>query len=187
MKKLTAIIIAVILAFSLAGSAFADGSVAGIVDGSFSNVNIELKSYVSSVTPDTVHSVSISWDNLLLNYTEEQKSSWDPAAHAYTSVTPAGWVNGINSATITIENLSNCDVWSTVKYTDGGRAPATVTIDGVTVSEGVNTVAKLGDYSLITEPVPAKQVAKVSYGTPTSKLTGVLGTFRITLSSTDPT
>ena len=186
MKKLTAIIIAVILAFSLAGSAFADGSMAGIV-GSYSNVNIELQSYASSSAPETVHSVSISWDNLLLNYTEEQKIGWDPALHEYTTVTPAGWVNGKNSATITIENLSNCDVWSTVKYIDGGLAPATVKIDGATVAAGDNTVAKLGDYSLIAEPVPAKQVAKVSYGTPTSKVTGVLGTFRITLSSTDPT
>lgn len=186
MKKLTAIIIAVILAFSLAGSAFADGGHAGIVDGSYYDVNIELQSYASSSAPETVHSVSISWDNLLLNYTEEQKSGWDPAAHAYTTVTLAGWVNGKNSATITIENLSNCDVWSSVKYIDGGLAPATVKIDGATVAAGVNTVAKLGDYSLITEPVPAKQVAEVSYGTPTSSGTGKLGTFRIFLTSTNP-
>lgn len=187
MKKLTAIIIAVILAFSLAGSAFADGSATGVVDGSYSDVKINLQSYASSSAPGTVHSVSISWDNLQLNYTEAQKSGWDPAAHAYTTDTPAGWVNGINSATITIKNLSNCDVWSTVKYIDGGLAPATVKIDGATVAANVNTVAKLGDYSLITAPVPAKQVAEVSYGTPTSRLTGVLGTFRITLYSTDPT
>lgn len=110
MKKITSLILAVVMVMSLSVNIFAaDGITNGGSDSS------EVRGTYSSEAVVTRYSVDISWKGLNFTYNGDFKGTWNTEKHEYENAIAAGWTSG--SGTITITNHSNTDIIATPSYT----------------------------------------------------------------------
>jgi hypothetical protein len=115
MKKFLALILALVMVFSLAGVAFAETIEDDGKDGNYENqYNITVNVNKGS----TVYFVQIKWGDLVFNY--NGTATWDPDEHVYNHSEGAGLAK--NTTTITVINHSNAAVNTTATLTeDNGR------------------------------------------------------------------
>ncbi len=103
MKKLTAIILSLVLILSLSIPAMA----ATVNEKGNQTADVKAK-YVDAVNRPAVYSVDVSWSNMEMTYTVTGEKTWDPETHTYSGETTGTW--GPEEATIQIHNHSNVDV-----------------------------------------------------------------------------
>ncbi len=150
MKKLFALLLAVMMTATLAVPAFAataiDGnnatSAAGKDAGDYSiGVN---GTYVSGSAADDVISVDISWGAMNFTYTDASQGTWDPETHGYIGATEGGW--STNKPGITVTNHSNVGIEAAFSFTAA---------DGVTTKGSF--YASAGEMTSMTELTAAEQ------------------------------
>lgn len=108
MKKVTALILALVLVMSLGTTALATTITTG-------DQNIDVKGkYLDNTKTPTVYSVDVSWGAMQFTYTESGAMTWDPANHTYTDSTSGSWT--ANGNTVTVTNHSNAEVTATFAF-----------------------------------------------------------------------
>lgn len=133
MKKLIALLLAVLVLAGMGTTAFADGPVetpfpttgsADIGDPDNGSPIEDLNPVVMPIlgtfsmsggSGNSYH-VVLSWEGLSFTYHEEQRGEWDWKTHKYGSTTPAKWTSGENgvSGSITVTNHSDTGVTVTI-------------------------------------------------------------------------
>lgn len=108
MKKIAALILALVMMMSLSVTAFAD-----TITGGSKNIDVNAK-YQDNTTTANVYSVDVAWGNMQFTYTESGAKIWNPQSHTYTDNTTAGWTSGSN--TVTVTNHSNTSVTASFAF-----------------------------------------------------------------------
>jgi hypothetical protein len=122
MKKFLALILALVMVFSLTGIAFADTTVEGDGNGS-ENQNVIVN--VNHGAAGKIYYVTIKWGTLAFEY-DMSATEWDPESHTYLERKDedgnaiSGWQANANP-TITVTNHSNDKVNVTAEFTAGGK------------------------------------------------------------------
>lgn len=114
MKKLTTIVLALVMAMSLCTTAFATvnpnkGTITTVDDSQQQNQQqIDVTGSYNGTTVDT-YSVDVNWGAMVFTYNANEQTKWDPESHTYVlnSVggTKAAWTADGNDVTVT--NHSN--------------------------------------------------------------------------------
>ena len=111
MKKMTSLLLALIMVMSLSTVAFATETTNGTGDYSAEVTG----SYVPGTTSSgTIFSVEIDWTPMSFTYHAEKAPVWDPVNHKYSETAKAHWEG---EGTITVTNHSNAKISATPKYT----------------------------------------------------------------------
>lgn len=98
--------------------------------------------------PETKYWVEVTWGSLLFTY---KQGTWDVDAHEYTAGT---WGNNGNTATITIENHSNAEIWFTCsKAEDADNHGFTITLDNMAKTNVASAETTYGEENGPTETV----------------------------------
>lgn len=110
MKKLTSLLLALIMVVSLSTVAFAAETNNGIGDYSAEVTG----SYVAGTTSSgTIFSVDIDWTDMSFTYHAEKAPVWDPEEHKYSETAKAYWEG---EGTITVTNHSNAKISAVPVY-----------------------------------------------------------------------
>ena len=115
MKKLTALLLAIMLVAAMPTTVFA----ASITTAGGSNSANVTGSYVAGSAGDTVYSVDVAWGSMAFTYTGASTGTWQPSTHTYSSATAAGWSCADGANMITVTNHSNTAVTAALSYTPG--------------------------------------------------------------------
>ncbi len=114
MKKIIAMLLAVVMAAAMVVPAFADTENTTI--NSAKNHDITVNGVFKSASASgEVISVGIAWDAMTFTYSEASSGTWDPTQHTYTGNSTAGWSD--NKSAITITNHSNVPVDAEFSFT----------------------------------------------------------------------
>lgn len=108
MKKITTLILSMILALALSVTAFA--ATVGTGD---QEIDVEGK-YQDNTTVSTVYSADVTWGAMQFTYSENGSMTWNPADHTYSDNTIAGWT--ANGNTVTVTNHSNAEVTASFRF-----------------------------------------------------------------------
>lgn len=112
MKKLIVLILILILIFAMRVTAFAVQSDNNkIVDSTAINVNAVLNEFIQT---ETKYSVDIKWTDMTFAYTLKGTREWEPSDHSYSTDTSGKWTK--DTATVTVTNHSNADVYVDMKF-----------------------------------------------------------------------
>lgn len=147
MKKLTSVLLVLIMVLAMGASAFAatntieNGNFIGDVATDQGDVQVQVIAGISG----EVYNVTVAWESLQFTYKTAADGSWNPENHTYSYGNVAGWmINGNQlaaevgadgifpavSSAITVTNHSNAEV--TVDANLAGVAPVkSKTINGV--------------------------------------------------------
>lgn len=127
MKKLIAILLALILCFSLCGAAFA-----APVDSQHNDVIINVEGVAGEPIP--VYSVTFQWQDLNFTYDfKETAKTWDPAKHEFVTQTSgtADWNK--SSAEVTVVNHSSAAVRVSASF-GSDTSVTSISVNGVTAA-----------------------------------------------------
>ena len=102
MKKIFALIIAVMMIAAMSTVAFA-----GEVTGSETGTTIDVSGTIVETEAETCISVDVKWTSMEFTYTEGEKGDWNPGNHSYGPDADGSWTG---AGTITVTNHSNADV-----------------------------------------------------------------------------
>lgn len=183
MKKVLALVLALVMVFALSAVAFAEEPQINVSGESGKAVTVEVKS--GSDTAAKVYSVAIAWGTMDFTYEYYQ---WDDASHAYIG----GWVtedghDASITTDITVTNHSNAQVNVKAAYSTEGKTTvegvtAELTNDGVaqTLHSAVGTdkgAAPCVTYTLTVSGAPKNEkLDKVEIGTITITISAVTTT-----------
>ena len=103
MKKLTALLLAVMLVMTMSTTAFAATITTA---GGYNSADVT-GTYVTGSAGSTVYSVDIVWGSMAFTYTGASEGTWNPATHTYYDATEAGWSCEDGANKITVTNHSN--------------------------------------------------------------------------------
>lgn len=106
MKKILALVLAVVLVMGLATTAFAVNPIEEINGTDSKDVKV---TYVAD-DEVAVYRVDITWGSMEFTYTEANVGTWQPESHTYTGNTEAKWECEEADKTITVANHSNVGV-----------------------------------------------------------------------------
>ena len=170
MKKITALILAMMMSFALSIGANAALS----ADESDSReVRLEV---IQRNDSEKIYSVDVSWPNLSFTY-NHGTGTWNPATHSYTQ-SGQNWVttqhhsaleegNGLKSSNITITNHSNAGIKYEAEYSKGDLDQNGVTVSLVGVEEpktlpsaegkAMNAAELIGEFYVQVEGTPNKK------------------------------
>ena len=131
MKKLTSVLLVLIMVLAMGVSAFAGTIGNSALIGGSADVTGDVTVQINDNKTTTVYYVDVTWGTLAFTYNKNDNSgAWDPQTHTYGSgSSAAGWVENPN-ATVTINNHSNADIGVNVKF-DGSGTATSKTVDGV--------------------------------------------------------
>lgn len=111
MKKIFALVLAVMMIATMSTTAFAAETVT--TDGGNATINVS-GTYNAGDAADDVISVDVAWAGMEFTYNAASEGTWDPATHSYTGSTTAGW--STETATITVTNHSNVAITATCSF-----------------------------------------------------------------------
>lgn len=123
MKRLTAMLLALVMVFSLSVTAFADeagtettaNKATADKDSEYkASIDVNAK-YISRLDSEKIISVDVAWQDMNFIYYASQQGTWDPSEHKYTGETSAKWNK--TTSDITVTNHSNAEVTATLSYT----------------------------------------------------------------------
>lgn len=184
MKKFLALILALVMVFSLTGIAFAD--VGTDVTGNTGAHESEGHDVTVQVTGSVTHvyHVEIKWDALEFVY-NNNNSTWNPLTHEYEdipSVDGNGWNK--NEASVTVINHSDLSVWVNISATDGTDV-AGVTVGFAEVTDKELEAPSVGVFdeakTMCTGTVTVSGVPQVLELDET-----VVSTIKVVIGNTDP-
>ena len=108
MKKIFALILAVMMIATMSVTAFAAELDADKVTGDKSKDVTAY--YVAGQSTGPVYMVDIAWGSMEFTYTAASEGTWNPESHTYDGVTAAGWTYAENANKVTVTNHSNAAV-----------------------------------------------------------------------------
>lgn len=114
MKKLVAIILALVMALALYVPTFAAGGSTTSASSGNSTVDVDGE-FVPAIDPGTVISVDIEWDALVFTYSAASAGVWNSITHTYDDAHAAFWSD--NKVGITVTNHSNAYVDADFTFT----------------------------------------------------------------------
>ena len=116
MKKLTSVLLVLIMVLAMSVSAFAVNPIKNLSDSESQPVKI----IVNDAKEVDVYYVKINWDNPTFTYNSQAalQGAWNPEEHTYENGTQeAGWDK--TEANVTVENHSNVAIKYTATLTEG--------------------------------------------------------------------
>ena len=142
MKKLTSVLLVLIMVLAMSVSVFA-GSVEGLVPGGDQVIPVEIE-FVDGAKTTTIYSVEVTWEDLTFTFTNGDEKVWNPETHQYSDTTEDGWSA---ARKITVNNHSNEAVKAKavfnqnneLEYTNAG-ATMTITCNMAMDSENMITL-----------------------------------------------
>lgn len=131
MKRLTAMLLALVMVFSLSVTAFADeagtettANKATANEASEYKASIDVNGkYISRLDSDKIISVDVKWQDMNFTYYAKRQGTWNPAEHTYDGEKTATWDK--TTSDITVTNHSNAEVTATLSYT-----PSVTSVEG---------------------------------------------------------
>lgn len=180
MKKIFALILAVMMIATMSVTAFAAESPATVTTD---NGEVEIAvngTYSAGGTAETKISVVVSWDAMTFTYTEGSQGTWNPETHSYDGTTDGGW--STETATITVTNHSNAAITATCSF----EATATGVVgkfDGETTKTLTVASADADAYRTAVEGVYPAPSESTEFGISGAAITenAALGTITVTI------
>ena len=172
MKKIFALILAVMMIATMSTTAFAAETATN--EGGNTTINVEGTFVAAQDGAGTKISVDIAWSGMEFTYYGGVEDAWDPSIHDYKD-TEGYW--STNKGTITVTNHSNTGVTATLSFT-----PAVVGVIG-TFDESVLTLP-----TAVGTDVTAAPCADVEFGISGAAITetvDTLGTITVTIAKAD--
>lgn len=126
-KKITSLILALVLVLSLNATVFA-------ADTQSQDVTAK---YEKTETEDPIYNVDIKWVDLTFTYSETTEKTWNPATHTYDEETTGSWDK--TEAELVVANHSNVavEVTMTLKPVEGTGVEVSLTGGSGTLAAGV--------------------------------------------------
>jgi hypothetical protein len=172
MKKLTALLLAVMFVMTMSTTAFAAGGTIDTAGGS-QTIDVSAK-YTDNTSTQTVYNVDLTWEAMSFTYTAAGTKTWNPNTHSYTDSTTGSWSNG---KTITVTNHSNATVTADFAYlasTNFTAATSNFTATTLSLATAENTTLATAPTASTTfslgGTLPSTQTASVKIGTITVTL-----------------
>ena len=119
MKKFFALLMALVMVFSMSSVAFALGANKVNESTGLGAEDGEVKVTVQENADDTIYYVEITWGTLEFTY-DMSATKWDPTTHTYRESDGTGWATNDNPK-ITVINHSNAGVAVTADFDDGNN------------------------------------------------------------------
>ena len=119
MKKIIAIVLAMVLVLSLSVTAFAAD-----LNGGSGDVTVK---YTKGEDGGTIYRVDVTWGSMAFDYTSEAKGTWNPETHNYDNAAEAKWECAEGANKITVTNHSNTEVKVSLSY---NQAEGYTTVNG---------------------------------------------------------
>lgn len=180
MKKIFALILAVMMIATMSVTAFAaevtkDGGTATItVNGTYD---------ASEGAGETI-SVLVAWDAMTFTYTAGAAGEWLPDEHKYADAAEGSW--STDTATITVTNHSNVAVTASLAWTQNtaltGNITGTFTEDSGTANDNVLALASAAEGESLNN-VNKAPTASAEFGISGDAISadGTLGTITVTI------
>jgi len=117
MRKIIAILLAILLISAISTTVLAASPITGI--GGTDSKDVK-GTYQEGQGGATVYSVDVSWGAMEFTYTDAATGTWNPATHTYSGGTAAAWSWTAESNKITVTNHSNAAVSAGLSFAAGG-------------------------------------------------------------------
>lgn len=153
MKKIGALVLALVMALSLTVTAFAD-TITSVASGS-NSASTEVKGKFemaegTTVSSDKKYKVDIAWGDMQFTYTMTSTSTtalvWDPETHTYKgdegSTTSGAWTCSANGNKVTLTNHSNAKMKAAFTFTAEDRAGGITASMKDTNATGAQTITE---------------------------------------------
>lgn len=184
MKKFLAIVLVLVLVLASVATVFAETN-ATVNNGSIGTpVDVPVQVKVNAKTGgDTVYSVNVDWDGMYFEYNLGSNGTWnpDPNNHGYDNTADGSWKDGKNSATITVTNHSNADVYVSALFANGANVGDEN--NGITATLSNNTEEKLESDVTADCDSHAINVSVAVTGNPSARDTFTLDTIKVKIAA----